>query len=89
MAAKIREAVARAQNETRRKYRSRVSEVEAAFVELGTENRRLKARVGQLLEQLGSEPLPPPDVCSSAATTSPGTARECVRGGVYMPIRYP
>lgn len=46
--AKIEEAVSRTQRETRRKYRARVSEVEAAFAQLAADNRRLKARVGQL-----------------------------------------
>ncbi|CAN0057715.1 unnamed protein product [Sphacelaria rigidula] len=45
--AKIHEAVSRAQKETRKKYRARVSEVEAAFAQLSADNRRLKARVDQ------------------------------------------
>lgn len=47
-AARVKEAVSRTQRETRRKYRARVAEVEAAFAQLAADNRRLKARVGQL-----------------------------------------
>ncbi|CAN0384248.1 unnamed protein product, partial [Ectocarpus sp. 12 AP-2014] len=40
--------------ETRRKYRARVSEVEAAFAQLAGDNRRLKARLAQLTTAGGS-----------------------------------
>lgn len=45
---RIEEAVSTMQKETRRKYRGRVSEVEAAFAQLAADNRRLRARVAQL-----------------------------------------
>ncbi|CAN0435316.1 unnamed protein product, partial [Ectocarpus sp. 12 AP-2014] len=38
-AERVTEAVSRAQRETRRKYRARVSEVEAAFAQLAGDNR--------------------------------------------------
>lgn len=38
-AEKVKEAVARAQRQTRRKYRTRVAEVEAAFAQLAGDNR--------------------------------------------------
>eukprot|EP00904_Undaria_pinnatifida_P006657 jgi/Undpi1/3120/HiC_scaffold_15.g06494.m1 len=47
-AERIQAAVSHVQRETRRKYRARVCEVEAAFSQLAADNRRLKARVGQL-----------------------------------------
>ncbi|CAN0354956.1 unnamed protein product, partial [Ectocarpus sp. 8 AP-2014] len=53
-AEKVNEAVSRAQRETRRKYRARVSEVEAAFAQLAGDNRRLKARLAQLTTGGGS-----------------------------------
>lgn len=52
---RVNEAIARAQRETRRKYGAKVSEIEVAFAQLTADNRKLRARVGQLTKGRGSE----------------------------------
>lgn len=52
---RVKEAIARAQRETRRKYGAKVSDIEVAFAQLTADNRKLRARVGQLTKDRGSE----------------------------------
>ena len=53
-AEKVKDAVSRAQRETRRKYRARVLEVEAAFAQLAGDNRCLVCDVSMSRREVGT-----------------------------------